>query len=129
MRPLLSAIDRVLTAVDRVLTRAGVKITAGVATMWCAGAFTVLSLVALPAAVASRNPVILVSWLSQSFLQLVLLSILAVQQRIEGARTEARDQETHDAVLAEHAETRQILTEVHALVAEMHPHVTGEAAA
>ena len=38
-----------------------VKITEGVGTMWCAYAFGALALVSLPGALASGNPVIIVS--------------------------------------------------------------------
>src|ERR1035437_2917439 len=51
-----------------------VKVTTGFGTMWCAYAFTALALVSLPSAIASHNAVTLVSWISQTFLQLVLLS-------------------------------------------------------
>ena len=113
----------ILTRVDTALTRAGARITSVVGTMWMALAFTALALVSLPAAIHSGDVVILVSWVAQTFLQLVLLSVIMVGQSIESARTEARDQETHDAVMAEHAETREILTAVHALVTEIHPAV------
>jgi hypothetical protein len=46
--------------------------------MWCVYAFAALAFVSLPAAIMSSNPVIIVSWLSQTFLQLVLLSIIIV---------------------------------------------------
>src|SRR5260370_20004182 len=55
-----------------------VRVTNGVGTMWCAYAFAALALVSLPAAILSGNPVVLVSWISQPFLQLVLLSISIV---------------------------------------------------
>ncbi|HUX70398.1 MAG TPA: hypothetical protein VMV41_07810 [Cellulomonadaceae bacterium] len=112
-----------LTRVDSALTRAGERITNAVGTMWMALVFTAIALVSLPGAVHSGDVVVIVSWVAQTFLQLVLLSIILVGQSIESARTEARDQETHDAVMAEHAETREILTAVHALVTEIHPAV------
>ena len=39
-----------------------VKVTNVVGTMWCAYAFGALALVSLPGALASGNPVIIVSW-------------------------------------------------------------------
>jgi hypothetical protein len=79
-----------------------VKITAGVGTMWCAYAFAALALVSLPAAIRSRDAVTLVSWISQTFLQLVLLSIIIVGQNVQSAAADARAQATYedaDAVL------------------------------
>jgi len=79
-----------------------VKVTNGVGTMWCAYAFAALALVSLPAAILSRNPVILVSWISQTFLQLVLLSIIIVGQNVLAAASDKRAEATYedaDAVL------------------------------
>jgi hypothetical protein len=79
-----------------------VKVTSAVGTMWCAYLFAVLALVSLPAAIASHNPVIIVSWISQTFLQLVLLSIIIVGQNVLAAASDKRSQATYedaDAVL------------------------------
>ena len=79
-----------------------VKITNGVGTMWCAYAFAALALVSLPDAIASHSAVTLVSWISQTFLQLVLLSIIIVGQNIQAAASDMRAQATYedaDAVL------------------------------
>lgn len=48
--------------------------------MWCAYAFAILAFVSLPSANNSRSAVNLVSWISQTFLQLVLLSMFIVGQ-------------------------------------------------
>jgi hypothetical protein len=79
-----------------------VKITDGVGTMWCAYAFAALALVSLPDAISSKNAVTLVSWISQTFLQLVLLSIIIVGQNVQAAASDSRAQATYedaDAVL------------------------------
>ena len=79
-----------------------VKVTNGVGTMWCAYAFGALALVSLPAAILSRNPVLIVSWISQTFLQLVLLSIIIVGQNVLAAASDQRAEATYedaDAVL------------------------------
>ena len=58
-----------------------VKITNGVATMWCAYAFSLLALISLPDAIkAGTAP--LIAWIAQTFLQLVLLSIIMVGQKV-----------------------------------------------
>lgn len=79
-----------------------VKITEGVGTMWCAYAFAVLAIVSLPSAIASGSAVTLVSWISQTFLQLVLLSIIIVGQNVLAAASDKRAEATYedaDAVL------------------------------
>ena len=79
-----------------------VRVTKTVGTVWCAYAFAVLALVSLPAAIASHNLIILVSWVSQTFLQLVLLSIIIVGQNVLAAASDKRAEATYedaDAVL------------------------------
>ena len=73
-----------------------VKVTQGVGTMWCAYAFTALALVSLPSAIASHNAVTLVSWISQTFLQLVLLSVIMVGQNVQSVASDIRSQHTYD---------------------------------
>ena len=81
-----------------------VKVTTGVGTMWCSYAFAALALVSLPAAIASGSAVTLVSWISQTFLQLVLLSVIIVGQNVLAAAADKRSAATYadaDAVLHE----------------------------
>jgi hypothetical protein len=81
-----------------------VKVTAGVGTMWCAYAFAALALVSLPSAITSGSAVTLVSWISQTFLQLVLLSVIIVGQNVLAAAADKRSEATYndaDAVLHE----------------------------
>ena len=88
--------------ITRFNTWLAVKVTNGVGTMWCAYAFAALALVSLPAAILSGNPVVLVSWISQTFLQLVLLSIIIVGQNVLAAASDKRAEATFedaDAVL------------------------------
>ena len=79
-----------------------VKITKAVGTMWCAYAFAALAFVSLPEAISSGNAVTLISWISQTFLQLVLLSIIIVGQNVLAAAADKRSEATYedaDAVL------------------------------
>ena len=81
-----------------------VKVTSGVGTMWCAYAFAALAIVSLPAAVGSGSAVVLVSWISQTFLQLVLLSVIIVGQNVLAAAADKRSEATYedaDAILHE----------------------------
>lgn len=74
-----------------------VKITTGVGTMWCAYAFAVLALVSLPDAIKAGKPAI-ISWIAQTFLQLVLLSIIIVGQQIQSLASDARAAKTFEDV-------------------------------
>lgn len=62
-----------------------VRITRGVGTMACAWIFALLALVSLPSVIATHNVIAIVSWISQNFLQLVLLSVIMVGQNIMGS--------------------------------------------
>lgn len=87
---------------DRFNSALAVKITRGVGTMWCAYAFAALAFVSLPSAIKSGSAVTLVSWVSQTFLQLVLLSIIIVGQNVLAAAADKRAEATYedaDAVL------------------------------
>ncbi len=81
-----------------------VKVTSGVGTMWCAYAFAALALVSLPQAITSHSAVTLVSWISQTFLQLVLLSVIIVGQNVLATAADKRAEATYndaDALLHE----------------------------
>ena len=81
-----------------------VKVTTGVGTMWCAYAFAAIALISLPQAIKSHDAVTLVSWVSQTFLQLVLLSVIIVGQNVLAAAADKRSEATYndaDAVLHE----------------------------
>lgn len=77
------------------------KITSGVATMWCAYAFAILALISLPAAIKSHDMITIVSWVAQTFLQLVLLSIIMVGQNLASSDLQQKIDETHTASLGE----------------------------
>jgi hypothetical protein len=72
--------------------------------MWCAYAFAALALVSLPSAIASGSAVTLVPWISQTFLQLVLRSVIIVGQNVLAAAADKRSEATYndaDAILHE----------------------------
>jgi hypothetical protein len=58
-----------------------VLITKGVGSMWCAYVFAAIALISLPDAL-HQGTVAVVSWISQTFLQLVLLSVIMVGQQV-----------------------------------------------
>jgi hypothetical protein len=60
-----------------------------VGTMACAYLFAGLALVSLPDAIKAGRPAI-ISWIAQTFLQLVLLSIILVGQSVQSSASDAR---------------------------------------
>jgi len=75
--------------------RVAIIVTGVVGTMWCAYAFAVLALVALPSALKSGDPLQLVQWISQTFIQLVLLSVIMVGQNIAASASDKRAEDTY----------------------------------
>jgi hypothetical protein len=73
-----------------------VKVTKGVGTMWCAYAFSLIAFISLPTAFSSGSAVTMVSWISQTFLQLVLLSVVIVGQNILTKTTDTRAEVTYN---------------------------------
>lgn len=88
-----------------------VKITNAVATMWCAYAFTIIALISLPDAIKGGRST-LVAWIAQTFLQLVLLSIIMVGQKVAAAVSDRQAQQTYEDAEA----LLQINDEMHKLL-------------
>ena len=85
------------TAVNRFNTRIALLITQVVGSMWCAYAFALFDLISLPAAIRNGASGI-VTWVAQTFLQLVLLSVIMVGQNVQAAAADKRSEATfHDA--------------------------------
>src|SRR5438132_7710276 len=84
-----------------------VRITRVVGTMYCAYAFTLLALIALPAAIQQGSPTVLVNWLSSNFLQLVLLPIIIVGQNVISTAQDARAEADHETLTALHTMSKQ----------------------
>ncbi len=90
-------------------------LTTIVSSMWCAYAFAFLALISLPTAIHSGLGSI-ISWTAQTFLQLVLLSVIMVGQDIQSRKTEERAEQDHLTIMAEfdvlkdmHSELKQLL--------------------
>jgi len=92
-------------------TMLAVAITKRVGTMWVAYAFAALALISLPAALASGEVIVIVSWIAQTFLQLVLLPIIIVGQNVIQAANDARAEADHETLTAIH----RLTIEVHAI--------------
>jgi hypothetical protein len=85
------------TAISRFNTNVAILVTRVVGSMWCAYAFALFDLISLPEAVRAGTSAI-VSWVAQTFLQLVLLSVILVGQNVQGAAADKRAEATfHDA--------------------------------
>ena len=90
--------------------RLAVVLTNAAGTMYCAYVFLALAFVALPAAIAQGSPTILINWLSSNCLQLVLLPVILVGQRIISATQDAQ-------AAADHA----ILSKLDAILGRLEP--------
>lgn len=102
----------------RLNTRIAVTVTKTVGSMWCAYAFALLALISFPAAISSHEPITIVAWIAQTFLQLVLLPIIIVGQNVQAAASDARAEGDHETLLAIHTLTAEVFTltsEVHAI--------------
>ncbi len=83
-----------------------VLITKSVGTMWAAYLFALIAFVSLPQslqALLKGDTVTAVIWLSQSFLQLVLLPIIIVGQNVISASQDARAEQDHLTLTTLHA--------------------------
>ena len=91
-----------MSKVDDFNNRLALKITNVVSTMWTAYIFSLLALMSLPAILVqgqvvpahifphwliSVSLIALISWIAQTFLQLVLLSVIMVGQRLQADTT------------------------------------------
>lgn len=81
------------TTYARFNTALAVTITASVGSMTCAYVFAVLALFGLPAAIQAGIGGI-VQWIAQTFLQLVLLSIIIVGQNVQAQAADKRAADT-----------------------------------
>ena len=105
-----------------------VNITNIVGTMWCAYAFAILSLISLPEAIRGGTAP-LIAWIAQTFLQLVLLSIIMVGQKVSAAASDKQALQTYqdaEALLQIQDELHKLVklntdltTEIHGMIAKL----------
>jgi hypothetical protein len=95
-------IKNALRDVEGFNAKIALVITRSVGTMACAYLFGLIALISLPAAISSGQVIIIVAWIAQTFLQLVLLSIIMVGQRVQSIASDAR-------AVKEFADTETIL--------------------
>jgi hypothetical protein len=86
-------------------SRVAVTITKATGTMWAAYLFALLALISLPQSLSAflrGDTVTGIVWLSQSFLQLVLLPIILVGQNVISASQDARAEADHETLTTLH---------------------------
>jgi hypothetical protein len=113
-------------AIGQFNSRLAVLITKSVGTMWAAYLFVLIGLVSLPQAFNAfihGDTVTGVAWLSQSFLQLVLLPIIIVGQNVISASQDARAEADHITLTTLHAmnvRQLQILEQQQTILKQQH---------
>ncbi len=84
-------------------------LTTAVGTMWCAYVFAILALLVVPQAIQG-GLLTFVQWVSQTFIQLVMLSVIMVGQNILGRTSDKRADMTYQDAEATFHEAEQIQT-------------------
>jgi sensor histidine kinase YesM len=106
--------------------RLAMLITNMVSTMWCAYLFAIIALISLPAAIEGGTATI-VSWIAQTFLQLVLLSVIMVGQKVAARASDKQALQTFkdtEAVLEIQDEVHKLIKINNELTEEIHSLVT-----
>jgi hypothetical protein len=107
----LHAIKQAVGRAEGFNAKVAVIITRGVGTMACAYVFCLIALLSLPAilieaGVLTKSDVphfltqtgliLIVAWVAQTFIQLVLLSIIMVGQNVQSIASDARSERTYE---------------------------------
>ena len=97
----------------------GQTITDAVATMWCAYAFAIIALISLPQALSDTfssgfRPLPLITWIAQTFLQLVLLAIILFGQNLQSEKADARAEATFRNTTEAETRLETLLAEIKA---------------
>jgi len=97
--------------VDGLNAKLAVFITSLVGSMWMAYLFSLIALTSLPAIITqtgwvakgtfptwltSAGLILIVAWIAQTFIQLVLLSVIMVGQNVQSIASDARSEHTYD---------------------------------
>jgi hypothetical protein len=117
-------IKAALGEVEGFNAKVALVITRSVGTMACAYLFALIALISLPDAIKAGRPAI-ISWIAQTFLQLVLLSIIMVGQAVQSAASDARAQKefTDTETILDRLDThtaggiRDVLDAIHGIAA------------
>jgi hypothetical protein len=88
--------------------RIGLMVTKFVGSMWAAYLFAGLALISLPAAIGTGDVRVIVDWVAQTFLQLVLVSVVIVGQNQMNQAAERRAEATYKDATALLHEVQQL---------------------
>ena len=105
-------------------------ITDAVGTMWCAYLFAAIALISLPAAIQAGTAA-LVAWIAQTFLQLVLLSVIMVGQKVAAQASDKQALQTYkdaEAILEIQDELHRLLKINNDLTEEIHRSLAAKSA-
>lgn len=94
-----------------------VAITRALGSMWAAYVFSILALIGFPG--FSATPTQYVQWVSQTFIQLVALSVLAVGQSILGRKQSLQADEQYKTTTKTYHDTEQMTKHMRAQDAEL----------
>ncbi|AEJ41949.1 hypothetical protein TPY_3797 [Sulfobacillus acidophilus TPY] len=93
IHPSLADLMTAIREVNGINAKIAVFVTKLVGTMWCAYCFALIALIGLPAALRPGGEGI-IAWIAQTFLQLVLLSVIIVGQNVQSLAADARAENT-----------------------------------
>jgi hypothetical protein len=93
LHPSPSVIKEAMGDVEGFNAKFAVLVTRLVGTMWCAYLFTIIALLGLSPALKPGGEG-LIAWIAQTFIQLVLLSIIMVGQNVQSLAADARSANT-----------------------------------
>jgi hypothetical protein len=99
LHPTPQVLKQAMGEVDGFNAKFAVLVTRLVGTMWCAYLFTVIALLGLGPALKPGGEG-LVAWVAQTFIQLVLLSIIMVGQNVQSIASDKRAESTYDDTVA-----------------------------
>ncbi len=102
--------------------RFAMLITNMVSTMWCAYIFAMLALISLPTAIKGGEATF-ITWLAQTFLQLVLLSVIMVGQKVAARASDKQALQTYkdaEALLKIQDEIHRLIKINNELTQEIH---------
>src|SRR5450755_2141306 len=102
--------------------RLAMLVTNLVGTMWCAYLFAIIAFTSLPSAIQAGTAS-LVSWIAQTFLQLVLLSVIMVGQKVAARASDKQALQTFEdteALLRLQDEVHKLIVMNHELTQEIH---------
>jgi hypothetical protein len=94
VHPTPARIKAAMGEVNGVNAKIAVLITRLVGSMWCAYVFGIIAFLGLRPALKPGGEGI-IAWIAQTFLQLVLLSVIMVGQAVQSAASDARSEQTY----------------------------------